>query len=151
MNRPRIASRRDPDRPEPWAEVEVVDGSLSINVEEINGVAPFRDAEERRLRGRALPGATRAALDRARNRSRGPRGLTLTTGDRDETAPDLADRPRLEDEVHVLAVTLDGDLEFVPESKQRPAYYAHLGWYDPTSGEWTALEFVDPTDEESAP
>lgn len=47
-------------------------------------------------------------------------------------------------EVHVLAVTMDGAVEFVPESEQKPIYYAHLAWYDPTTDELTVLEFTQP-------
>lgn len=46
-------------------------------------------------------------------------------------------------EIHVLAVTLGGKLEFVPFSEQRDEYYAHLAEYDPNTGKITQLEFVE--------
>lgn len=46
-------------------------------------------------------------------------------------------------EPHVLALTLDGQLEFVPQSKQKPVYYAHLAFVDPVSGDADVLLFVD--------
>lgn len=46
-------------------------------------------------------------------------------------------------EVHVLAVTLDGGYEFVPASEQRPAYYAHVAWYNPVTQEWKVLDFQE--------
>ena len=46
-------------------------------------------------------------------------------------------------EIHVVAITLDGNLEFVPESEQRPEYYAHLGWYNPVMDTWTILDFQE--------
>lgn len=51
--------------------------------------------------------------------------------------------PALPNEVHVLAVTEDGIVDFVPLSKQRPVYYAHLAWYDPSTGTLTTLDFED--------
>ena len=58
--------------------------------------------------------------------------------------------PDVMNEQHVLAITLNGDLEFVPFSKQRPEYYAHLGWYDPSTDTWELLQFIQrpvPTDQ----
>ena len=46
-------------------------------------------------------------------------------------------------ELHVLALRLDGQLEFVPQSKQQPVYYAHLAFVDPVSGDADVLAFVD--------
>lgn len=46
-------------------------------------------------------------------------------------------------ERHVLAVTEDGIVEFVPESEQRPVYYAHLAWYDPTTQTLEVLDFQE--------
>lgn len=46
-------------------------------------------------------------------------------------------------EPHVLALRLDGVLEFVPQSKQKPVYYAHLAFVDPVSGDADVLAFVD--------
>ncbi len=140
-----ILSRRDPDDPHPWAEIDVEDGNLAINVRALNGAAPSRAGQEARA-GRTRPEAARRGIEQAEERARGPRGLALTQGTRPDDAPDLDERPTLADEIHVLAETLDGDLEFVPESQQRETYYAHLGWYDPATGEWTLLEFVDPAD-----
>lgn len=45
------------------------------------------------------------------------------------------------EERHVLAVDLEGDVDFVPVSEQRATYYAHLAWYEPQSDEWEVLEF----------
>lgn len=45
------------------------------------------------------------------------------------------------DERHTLALTLDGDVEFVPLSKQRPIYYAHLAFVDPVTGDADVLAF----------
>lgn len=52
-------------------------------------------------------------------------------------------------EKHVLALRLDGVLEFVPQSKQQPVYYAHLAFVDPVSGDADVLAFVDEAEHES--
>ena len=131
MKRPPIRSRRDEARPEPWADLLLADGSLDVQVRELNGLLVAREHAAERA-GQALDKATRNKLEQGRRPN-----ATSHTFELDADA---------DDEVHVLAQTLDGDLEFVPESKQRPEYYAHLAWFDPSTGEWTALEFVDPTD-----
>jgi len=46
-------------------------------------------------------------------------------------------------EKHVLAITLDAELEFVPASKRRPVPYAELAVVDPMSGDADVLAFVD--------
>lgn len=46
-----------------------------------------------------------------------------------------------ETEVHVLAVTMGGALEFVPVSEQAVEYFTHLAWYDPVAAAWTVLRF----------
>ena len=54
-------------------------------------------------------------------------------------------------EWHVLAITLDGTIEFVPFSQQRPEYYAHLGVYKPESNTWELLQFIDEGDPNAGP
>jgi hypothetical protein len=49
-----------------------------------------------------------------------------------------------ESETHVLAITLEGVVEFIPQSEQRPVYYAHLAWVHP-DGTIESLEFVEGT------
>lgn len=58
-------------------------------------------------------------------------------------ARDLALSSEKPGETHVLAVTLDGQVDFTPESEQQPEYYAHLAWYDPETDSWTRLNFVE--------
>lgn len=55
----------------------------------------------------------------------------------------IAFKPGKLNERHVLAVTEDGVVEFVPVSEQRPVYYAHLAWYDPTTQTLEILEFTE--------
>lgn len=113
-----IRSFSDPARPEPWAELVVADGSLDVTVRALNGLEAYK-----RARGEDVPPGWKRRPE--------------------ATAHTLARSPSKPDETHVLAVTLDGDLEFVPQSEQRPVYYAHLAWWDPATGEWTVLEFVE--------
>lgn len=44
-------------------------------------------------------------------------------------------------ERHALAITLEGELELVPFSKQRQVYYAHLAFIDPETGDAEVLKF----------
>lgn len=131
MIRRPVTSRRDPARPEPWAELDLVDGSLSVTVQALSGLDVARERAAERV-GEPLDQKTRDQLAKAKRPH-----VTEHTFALDPDAPD---------EVHVLAQTLDGDLEFVPLSKQRAVYYAHLAWFAPSTAEWTALQFVDPTD-----
>lgn len=141
MQRHPICSRRDPDRPEPWADLDLVDGSLTIAVRELNGFTAAKEIAAARA-GEALDAAELNALKGRERPEVTSETLQLST---DTTAPEGGGLPPAE-QVHVLAVTLDGDLEFVPESQQASVYYAHLAWYEPATGEWTAFEFIDPTD-----
>lgn len=60
-----------------------------------------------------------------------------------EKAHTLAFDPTALTEPHVLALTLEGVMEFVPVSKQRQVYYAHLAFVDPVSGDAEVLIFED--------
>ena len=51
--------------------------------------------------------------------------------------------PGHELETHVLAVTLDRQVEWVPISKQKPVYWAHLGFWDPATDTLRLLEFQE--------
>lgn len=135
MQRRPIVSRRDPDDPRPWADLELTDGSLDVQVRELNGLPAFR---ARNGLGADEPPGWKRRPDATAH--------TFARSSDDQAAADTGVAPA--DEIHVLAVTLDGELEFVPTSQQQPVYYAHLAWWDPATGEWTALEFIDPTDEE---
>lgn len=123
-----VKSKSDESTANPWVQFDVADGSLQVTVRALNGVVPFREAQAR-AEGREL-----AARERSEIASRGQRAVRTHTFTVDTSVPA---------ELHVLAVTVDGDLEFVPASKQRPVYYAHLAWYDPTTSEWSRLSFVD--------
>lgn len=112
---PRIESSSDPSNGLPWFKFDVDTVDMSVGFSKANGLANFPDA------------AAGADLDHLPPNSR--HSLKLST-----------DKP---DEVHVLAVALDGTLEFVPVSEQREVYYAHLAWYDPSTGNADAMEFVE--------
>lgn len=146
MKRPPIRSRRDESDPHPWAELNLTDGSREVEVVELNGLLRARELAAERA-GEKLDNAERRKLENSRR----PTPTTHTfelDGDTDPTVDDDGNPtgPAPADEVHVLAQTFDGELEFVPLSKQRPEYYAHLAWFEPDTGEWTALEFHDPAD-----
>lgn len=115
-----IYSNPDPANPRPWFEYDVTDGpdGLSVAFEKANGLAAA-----------GWTNASEAAEDALMNNSR--HGLAVS--------------PEKPDEVHVLAVTVDGDVVFVPRSEQAPVYYAHLGRYDPVDGYWDLLTFVEGT------
>lgn len=137
-----IRSARSENDPRPWANLGLTDGSLTIEVRELSGLLRAREIAAEQA-GKALDKATRDKLEKGRRPNATTHMFALDT---DTTAPTGGVAPA--SEVHVLAVTLDGDLEFVPLSKQRPAYYAHLAWFDPSTGEWDRLQFIDPTDGE---
>jgi len=107
-----IRSVDDPNNPKPWFEMDLDEASMSLRIRKANGLS------------RALAGVS-------------PRAEQALV----KTHP-LQLNPQARDEIHALAVTLDGSLEFVPMSKQRPVYYAHLGFYDPRTDTWELLEFV---------
>ncbi|MDQ7794160.1 MAG: hypothetical protein RDU89_07070 [bacterium] len=111
-----VTIRSDPseDSPRPWFEFEFNEKSLAVTVSRIRGLS------------RALGRSDRALEDSLE-------GKTVAL----QLNPDRAT------EIHVLAVTLDGELEFVAESQQRPIYYAHLAWYDPVKREAKVLKFVE--------
>lgn len=139
MQTAQIASDLDPTSPRPWAELKVADGSLEVDVVVMNGLLPFREAQAARGE-RPLSAAERSKVASSRP---GKRRFALSTEKRANPSQ-AADPgpPNLAEEIHILAVTLDGEYEFVPVSRQRPEYYAHLGWYDPSTKEWTILQFV---------
>ena len=133
MKRIQVRSHQDENDPHPWAELDIADGSLDIRVKALNGLEAFR--ERNGLGAGSPPGwqrrpeATSHSLERSTEAGASPIQDPL--------------RPQIRDEVHVLALTLDGALEFVPSSQQKPVYYAHLGWWDPLSSEWTVVDFVE--------
>lgn len=144
MKRVPIKSSANPEDPRPWFEMLLADGSPEVELLAANGLLAFREhmadigkrpfpAEERE---RVMKNETAAARRKYPTR--------LATGPRPQGSPKPEEsRPNLRDEVHVLAMTMDGEVEFVPSSQQRHEYYAHLAWYDPLTSEWTALEFGD--------
>lgn len=46
-------------------------------------------------------------------------------------------------EEHILAITLNGQVEFVAASQQRPVYRAHLAFFNPVTQTWRRLVFID--------
>jgi hypothetical protein len=143
VNTRQIRSNPDESNPRPWADFELGDGSLSVTVGALNGLHAFREAMAARGE-RPYPEAERTKVGASRRPTPTKHTLSLSTEQRpaDEQPSDPA-RPSLADEVHVLAVTLEGDLEFVPTSRQRHVYYAHLAWYDPLTKVWDKLQFVE--------
>lgn len=130
MKRIPIVSRRDETDPHPWADLDLIDGSLEVQVRELNGLPAFRARNG--LGVEDPPGWKRRPQATSH---------TFARSTDDVAAAGTGVAPA--DEVHVLAVTLDGVLKFGPTSQQQPVYYAHLAWWDPATGEWTALEFVE--------
>jgi len=61
----------------------------------------------------------------------------------EESVHDLVISSEKPEEVHVLLVTTDAQLRFVPRSEQPAVCYAHLAWYDPASDEITQLNFTE--------
>lgn len=126
----------DPNQasPKPWFKFTVQDGSLDVSIEEENGLLPFRE-ERARSEGKRLTAAERSTIARANPRTH---TFALST----ERRPPTPNQPEsLAEEPHVLLVTLDGDWELVPFSKQPFECYAHLAIYDPATGEWEVLVF----------
>lgn len=115
-----IRSCSNPDDPRPWADIDLADGSTAVTVKELNGLPAFR--QRNGLGADVPPGWKRRP---------------------NSTAHSFAVDGGAPDEIHVLAVTLDGAIVFVPESQQESVYYAHLAWYDPATGEWTRLVFTE--------
>lgn len=115
-----LKSSSNPDDPRPWADLALTDGSLDVTVNALNGLVAFR--QRNGLGAEAPPGWQKRPDPTSHS-------FSLTAGKEAET--------------HVLAVTLDGTLVFVAESDQQSVYYAHLAWWEPASGEWTALDFID--------
>lgn len=112
---PEIISNSDSTDPRPWFDFRV-SSDLWVDIFEANGLAAatWTNASEQ---------AEQALTENSRH------SLGLTSGKETET--------------HVLAVATDGGLEFVPRSEEAGVYYAHLGWYDPETGTWEKLEFVE--------
>lgn len=137
-----IKSDLSESSPRPWMEFDVVDGSTSVTINKINGVVPY-------LRYRAFQenkdfSTTAAQAVDARVRSMIKRhNFSLATGTKTPEELTPGESPNLAEEVHVLAVTLEGEVEFVPFSRQKAEYYAHLGLYNPATGEWEVLQFVE--------
>jgi hypothetical protein len=120
---PKIKSNSSPDSPRPWFEFTFNAATLEVTFTKANGIS------------KAISKVTKAK----ESALKGKRKVKIKAGK--------------ESEVHVLAITLEGDVEFVPVSEQRPEYYAHLAWYDPTTGSLDALEFEEEagsTDDEIA-
>lgn len=129
---PVILSTSDPDDPRPWFRFTFDGATLTVDMTEANGLAAYSKAN-----GRAVSKQKEAAARRKH-------AFTLAPERRADLPPRDPALPPRDQEVHVLAMTEDGDLEFVPQSEQRPVYYAHLAWYDPATGDVAVLEFVDP-------
>lgn len=112
-----INSVKDPDDPHPWFDFELR-SDLRAEIREATGLsaAAWTDA---------------ATSDEQ----------VLV----DDSAHSLAISAEKPMEEHVLAVTTEGEIDFVPRSEQRAVYYAHLAWYDPETDELDVLEFADPT------
>lgn len=115
-----VPMRSCPDAacPKPWvtfSRFEVAAGvGVEFTVTEVNGPAASPEC---------------AKVDAAKERTlEGKRSLSF-----DLTAPT---------EKHALAISLDGEIELVPLSKQRPVYYAHLAFVDPVTGDAEVLAFV---------
>lgn len=52
-------------------------------------------------------------------------------------------RPGDEETPHWLMLTLDGQWVFEPETRLSGEYYAHVARFDPKTGDWLKLEFLD--------
>lgn len=142
MRKTPIKSVSDPANPRCWARLVCADGSPDFEVHDLNGLVPFREVDEAR-NGRALTAQARANLVRARPSAykgvlaQGPNVLGRDRGKFDSL------RPNLQDELHHVLWTVDGDIVFLPSSQMSGFYYAELGWYDPMTKTWTVLEFVE--------
>lgn len=108
-----IKSDPDPDTGRPWFDFDFDTSALEATFREANGLSNHPDA------------AANASVDHLPPNSKHAMSLNANK----------------DTEVHVLAVALDGTLDFVPLSEQRAEYYAHLAWYDPTDGTLDKLEF----------
>lgn len=108
-----ITSNPSADSPNPWFEFTVDSATMDAAISNASGID-------------ASPLTTDAATD---DDPLGDYSLSLTAGK--------------EGERHVLAVRLDGTVEFVAVSDQQEVYYAHLAWYDPSTGEVTQLVFQE--------
>lgn len=122
VRRKPIISCPDDDCPAPWVEFSsfnVTKDGIELVIDKVTGPAAAEicvgvDAAKER----ALEGVKRMAFDK-----------TVLT-------------PEGTIENHALAVTLEGELIFVPFSKQPYDLYAHLAFVDPNSGDADVLSFV---------
>lgn len=138
-----IKSNSDESDPRPWADFDVTDGSLDVEVRAFNGVLGFREAMARR-EGRELPAETRQALAAKRRPTPTRHAFGLAQGSRPAPTPDdPAAEADLSTEIHALVVDLDGELQLAPVSQLPAVLYAHLAFYDPATGEWDRLQFVE--------
>jgi hypothetical protein len=142
VKRTPVRSSPDPEDPRVWVELDAEDGSLTVHVRNLNGLVPYRE-EEAALSGGRVTAYARKKLLAAQAGAVGERTFARSTELRGEDEEFDPDRPQPADEVHLLMLTLDGDLLFAPTSRVRGSFYAHLGAYDPATGEWELLEFVD--------
>lgn len=126
MDRRGIWSHPHEDDPHVWAEFEVTDGSLDIEVTKMNGLSPFR-----RRNFPDLPEQSHAAAHAKMKSHLKKRRLQLSK--------------QYPKELHLLTLTYDGDLLFlsVTECDDYPlGFYANLAWYEPGTKEWTRLVFA---------
>ena len=107
---PKIRSNPSPDSPMPWFDF-TFDGE-TFDLKQCNGLAASKQCK---------------SVDKAKESRLNKKHKVKKKSDK-------------KDEVHVLAITLDGEVEFVPASEQRPVYYAHLAWVYP-DGTIEELEF----------
>lgn len=140
MKKLKIQSDPDPETSWPWFALEVADGSPDFEITEANGLIPFRH----RMRSQAMPfgPATQALVEANAAKLKGKRKGVLKRGAPPPGALRQPGRQNYEDEIHVVAVTIDGEVDFVPHSEQRLEYYAHLAWYDPKTQTWDVLDFA---------
>lgn len=132
MDRRGIWSHPHEDDPHVWAEFEVADGSLDIEVTALNGIGPFR-----RRQFPDMPEQSHAAAHVMMKSHIRKRKLQLSK--------------KYPTDLHLLTLSHEGDLLFLAHTETEAygarGFYANLAWYEPSTGEWTRLVFV-PGDEE---
>lgn len=111
----KIESNSDPNDPRPWFDHDLR-SDLRADIRDANGAA-------------AADWTTATETDEQTLVEDSSHSLTISS-----------EKP---EEVHILLVTTDGQLQFIPESEQPAVCYAHLAWFNPDTGEITQLNFQE--------
>jgi hypothetical protein len=117
-----IFSCPDPTCPMPWVELsgfKVTKAGIEVAIAKVNGPAASREVAADHAKERRLERKHAFAFD-----------------------ADHRVNEEGQHEPHTLAITLEGELIFVPLSKQPPILYAHLAFVNTETGDADVLEFV---------